>query len=965
MNANSTGSASTPGIPPDANVYTFATGASWVFLFAMLMAFAEAVLLFYRAWTTPDPSTRITQIPEGVFFALVAELNWRFLRTSSARIAVNETGIWRRQGRGTDFLSWNDVTSVRTNDTLQRLEITDRHDLTTIRVEYQVGNFERLRDYILSQTTQQAQLEKVGMNVFHAVSDNKMIYGAVAATLLFFAYLSQHHSGHVLVVPLLLGVVLLFFVLREPTKVVIGHDGIAIHHIGYQSDIPFNSIANVSIVDVRFHGNVWPGVVITTIRGARTRLTRFREGSVAVYEAIQAARGLAGVAQSPPLTGSVGPGGPANAPQPAANRPVESTLSSSSAPSPQPAGTPLSTPSPSSAIRRRNTPAEFRSIGVAFGTAMFTALAMFGGLGKTKIGRALDEAIASRLQSAPEYPMHQGPAASLNQLKGSGTVYLVQMGSHNQPYSLADFAKWLRQKYSIDVQILPAMAVDPFAWDAKRHQYVAEQLCAQIKQRHPDLAQNRNAFLIGFTDADMYSVNTMWSSTFTQRDGLRTAIISSEGMSDTPWQAAHLSAAAANDRFRDRMRRILLKDVAILYWHLEANDDPSSLLHNPLDPDLPVDDIFESDLDPALSPNGVRVFEPCLYFIYSDKDGIAPFPGPVIRGCGEVQDPMQDESVEVFEVVLRLGLFIDKHTDIYLPDTIPIQFQRANRDGGYGKQPFGSGGGDYYDEVLGSADNIHVFREEDDGTRYDMVRKPEWLPVLGLVKYVGGEEAQAYVPGAHGGSYQTVWQYQLAWHELPYEQYDLQRFNGETKTFLPCGSVPGLDCLLVDYHDSQGRELKIDRDKLRRLTRVTSPNGKWVGVGTDDDRRILAIDDSNNRTVLYGYDSDHNLSSVTYPSGEIYRYTHDDTHHILSVAVSADANSEPRVVLRNEYQNQMLTRMTLPDGGVYTIAYDSADRMALHHVTVRTPDGRAFNLAIGDAWATVYEAPALPSAAHR
>jgi hypothetical protein len=48
-------------------------------------------------------------------------------------------------------------------------------------------------------------------------------------------------------------------------------------------------------------------------------------------------------------------------------------------------------------------------------------------------------------------------------------------------------------------------------------------------------------------------------------------------------------------------------------------------------------------------------------------------------------------------------------------------------------------------------------------------------------------------------------------------------------------------------------------------------------------------------------------SSVTYPPGEVYRYTHDDTHHILSVTLPVDAASEPRMVLRNKYQNKMLT----------------------------------------------------------
>lgn len=171
--------------------------------------------------------------------------------------------------------------------------------------------------------------------------------------------------------------------------------------------------------------------------------------------------------------------------------------------------------------------------------------------------------------------------------------------------------------------------------------------------------------------------------------------------------------------------------------------------------------------------------------------------------------------------------------------------------------------------------------------------------------------------------------------------------------------------MLIDVHDSQGRELRIDRDSQRRLTRVTSPNGSWLGVATESDRRIRAIYDSARRTVLYGYDPARNLTSVTYPSGEVYHYTYDDAQQILSVAVSADASSEPRSVLRNEYQSKMLTKMTLPDGSVFTFDYDSTDRMNVHHATVHTPDGRIFNLAIGNPWATVHETAAPFSAAHR
>ncbi len=953
MKADMNPRAPAPVIPPDAKVFSFSAGASWFFAIAMLMALTEAAILFVRAWYTVDPTTRIMQIPEGIFFALAGELNWRFLRRSRTRFAVNSEGIWRQQGRSSVFLPWSEMASVRANDAQQRLELRDRLDAATIQVDYQVNDFERLRAFILSHSTEQAQLERPGMSIFHHSSGNKLVYAAVAALLFFFAWQSQHHSGHPLI-PALLGVVMLFLVLREPSSVVIGHDGLAIHHLGYQRDIPFSSIADVTLSDVRYRGNVWAGVLITTKNGARIRLSRFREGSIALFEALQGARKSVAAAQGMALSAAWPQPAPADALEPASNRPIEPAGQA-----PQTAAAP-----PRYLPVRRTSGSAARSLGLAAGAVVFTAAAMIGGLGRTRVGKALSEAIASRLQTAPSYPLHNGPVAQLSQLKGSGTVYLVQMGDHTQPYSLADLAQWLHSKYGIDVQVLPAMAIDSSAWDAKRHQYVAEQLFAQIKQRRPDLAVNPSAYLIGFTDGNMYSVTSMWGSVFTQRDGLRAAMISADGMGDTAWQSANLAAGAADDRFRDRMRRILLKDVAMLYWHLPLNHDASSLLDDPLDPDLPVEDIYESDLDPALSRDGQRLYDPCVYFTYSAAHGLALLPGPVVRDCNDIENPLEDESVEVFEVYLRYGLLIDKHTDIYLPDTVPIEFQRATRDGGYGQQAFGISGRDNYDEVLGSADNIHVFDEGSDGARLDMIRVPEWLPVLPLVKYVGGARVQAWVPGSRGGSYQTVWQYQLAWHELPYEQYDLQRFNGETKTFLPCGDVPGLDCLLVDYHDSQGHQLKIDRDRLRRLSRVTSPNGSFVGVATDDDRRILAIDDSRDRTVLYGYDAAHNLTSVTYPTGEIYRYTYDDTQHILSAAVSADAHSEPRVVLRNEYQDKMLRKMMLPDGSVYTFDYDAADRMAVHHATVGAPDGRTFNIEFGDRWTTVHETPAAGQPPH-
>ncbi len=604
--------------------------------------------------------------------------------------------------------------------------------------------------------------------------------------------------------------------------------------------------------------------------------------------------------------------------------------------------------------------ARARATVVALGVAVCAGAALLVSVIHKNIGKTIGGELAHRYLPPPIYEKHAGPIAQLSELKGSGRIYLVQMGKHVAPYSVEDFAKWLRAKYGLDVQVLPAMPIDEAAWDARRHQVVAELLEAELKQKHPDLAADHEAYLIGFTDWNMYSTREMWDGTFTQRDLMRAAVISSDGMGDTPWQRADLDPHGAVGRFQARMRRILLKDVAVLYWHLPVNRDRTSLLHNTLDPDLPTEDIYQSDVNPALSARGEDVGEPCVFFTYSSKDGMQPTPGQVIRRCADMQDPMEDERMELFELDLRLGLLIDKHTDLYLPDTIPIEFQRVTRDGERGRDPFGVSGWDNYDEFLGSADNTFVFVEHADGGRDDLVRVPRWLTILPLIKYVGGQSVQVEVPGSRGATVKTAWQYEMAWHAIPFEHYDVRRFNSGIKTYLPCDS-PSVNCSLIGYRDSQGRELKIERNSSRRLTRITSPNGNWVGVGSTADGRIMAIDDSRGRTVLYKYDGANRLTGVTYPSGETYHYEYDATQHMLAFSVSTDEHAEPQVVLRNEYENGLLTKQTLGSGGVYTYTYDSSNPDAIHHVTVQTPGGTTFTVDMGDGSAIVHEQ--LPSTA--
>lgn len=151
---------------------------------------------------------------------------------------------------------------------------------------------------------------------------------------------------------------------------------------------------------------------------------------------------------------------------------------------------------------------------------------------------------------------HTGPVARLDELKGSGRIYLEQTGEHNDSYSVGEFAKWLHAKYALDVRVLEPTGIDNSAWDPNRKQFVAEEMYDQLKRAHLDLSADPNSYLIAFTDTDLYSVRHLWQSTFTERDFRR--------------------------------------------------------------------DIYESDLDPARTPSGLKLSEPCVFFEYSSRLGFHP-----------------------------------------------------------------------------------------------------------------------------------------------------------------------------------------------------------------------------------------------------------------------------------------------------------------------------------------------------
>lgn len=564
--------------------------------------------------------------------------------------------------------------------------------------------------------------------------------------------------------------------------------------------------------------------------------------------------------------------------------------------------------------------------------------------------RARHARAAAKVVPMRNWPRHLGPVAPVSALQGHGRIYLVQMGQHKDPYDIAEFARSVGSQYGLDIRVLPPSGLDGAAWDPVRHQYIAEALCAQLEREHAALAADADAYLIGFTDADMYTVTQNWGGTFTERDGQRTAVISSDEMRDTDrWRVRNADGHTGTEHLQARMRRILLKDIALLYWHLPFNNDPTSLLDATLNPDKPTDDIYQSDLDPAESPWGEYVWRPCLFLGYSAETGLRPLPGRPIRGCDEAGDLPVSERTELFEVELEFGFIVVRHRDFDEPGEMPIRFERALRPGWPGPDSFGASGTDNYNSYLSSSDNIQINVNQDDGSVYRLIRSPRWLPLLGLAKYVDQEMSGRY--------------YEMRWHGGAGAHYELRRYDGTLATYLPCGNSVVLKCYLDGVRDADGRKLVFVRDGQRRLEQLSSGENHWLHLTYGPSGPITAITGDDGRTVRYGYNNRDQLVSVSYPSGEQLHYTWDDEQNLLTFSAAPDAHTEPRVLLRNEYDHGILVKMTIADGGAYTFTYDPVDSVPARGLMLATPDGNAFRMWLSGENARLWEQRAATSAA--
>jgi hypothetical protein len=133
--------------------------------------------------------------------------------------------------------------------------------------------------------------------------------------------------------------------------------------------------------------------------------------------------------------------------------------------------------------------------------------------------------------------------------------------------------EYYRTKYGVEAKVLRPAFLDPNAWDNERGQVVGESVIASLKAVHGRVVSDPGAVIIGLVTPDLYiRARTDWAWAFGLRAEGRFAVVSTARMS---WPGG----SVGEEGVPARLRKMVGKDVGLMYFGLSASDDPHSVMY--------------------------------------------------------------------------------------------------------------------------------------------------------------------------------------------------------------------------------------------------------------------------------------------------------------------------------------------------------------------------------------------------
>src|SRR6266542_2416735 len=266
-------------------------------------------------------------------------------------------------------------------------------------------------------------------------------------------------------------------------------------------------------------------------------------------------------------------------------------------------------------------------------------------------------------------------------------------------------------------------------------------------------------------------------------------------------------------------------------------------------------------------------------------------------------------------VDLGTGLFEERHTDLTVPDVMPISVTRTYRQLDNARRPFGIGTNYDYGIFLQSA---HQYTEA------DMV-----FPDSSSVHFVRTSPGTGFTDAVFAavdttGPFRNA---TMAWNG---NGWDLRRTDGMVYVF-------GENQPLQAIRDRHGNQITVTHANGQggNITQVTSPSGRWIKFSYDASNRITQAKDDSGRVVTYTYDAGGRLTQVRSPGGATITYGYDANNSMTTITDARNIT-----YLTNTYNSAgKVATQRFADGSTYQFAYVTDANGYSTQTTVTAPDG--------------------------
>jgi predicted Zn-dependent protease len=155
-------------------------------------------------------------------------------------------------------------------------------------------------------------------------------------------------------------------------------------------------------------------------------------------------------------------------------------------------------------------------------------------------------------------------------LRPAGRVYLVPIDEF--PVDRAtEIAEYFRTKFGVAIEVAPALEWPDGAYVEGRAQMNSALMLTRLESLYP----NSRVVVIGLTTRDMFNPDVNWNYVFSYRRRNRVGVVSPARM-----DYGCMGLFQADDgRIMARLRKMVGKNIGLMYYGLEMSADPASMLY--------------------------------------------------------------------------------------------------------------------------------------------------------------------------------------------------------------------------------------------------------------------------------------------------------------------------------------------------------------------------------------------------